>query len=376
MAPDAAPARWHQETLEELLEAVPDATILTGLDGRIAFVNHSAETLFGYERAELVGQPVEVLVPEELRAHHAAHRADYAAQLTTRPMGIGLELAGRHRTGRRFPVEISLSYVDTDAGRWVAAAVRDVSDRKGIEQALRQKNEELERASSAKDRFLATMSHELRTPLNAILGYSGTLLMRLPGPLNEEQERQLRAVSDSAGHLLAVINDLLDLAKLESGKVDIVREVVDCRAVLVEVAAALRPQAESKGLTLTVEAPDQPVMALADHETLNLVVAELAGHAVHFTEMGGVRLAVRRGDDPEGPRIVIDVAATGGGLPTCDDRGFEGFRSPSGTGAGSPEGSGLGLHISRRRVDLLGGELRCRSSPGEGSIFSVELEVA
>ena len=370
MAPDAATARWHQDTLEELLELVPDATILVGLDGRISFVNHSAEELFGYEGGDLVGQPVEVLVPEELRASHAAHRDAYAAQLTTRPMGIGLELAGRHRSGRRFPVEISLSSIDTEAGRYVAASVRDVSDRKRIEQVLRQKNEELEKASSAKDRFLAGMSHELRTPLNAILGYSGTLLMRLPGPLNEEQERQLRAVSDSAGHLLAVINNLLDLAKLESGKVEIVREPVDCREVLVEVAAGLRPHAESKGLALTVEAPDPPLTALADHETLSLVLAELAAHAVHFTEKGGVRLVLRQGEGPRRPPVVIDIVDTDASLD-CDGPAFGAFPPADGTAA-DPEA--LSLHISRRRVELLGGALHCRTTAGQGTIFSVELE--
>jgi PAS domain S-box-containing protein len=373
MAGDATTARWHQSPLEDLLEAVPDATILVDFNGHIAFLNQSAERLFGYERSELVGEPVEVLVPEELRARHSAHRDAYAAQLTTRPMGIGLELAGRHRNGQPIPVDISLSYVDTEAGRYVAAAVRDISGRKRIEQALRQKNDELEKVISAKDRFLANMSHELRTPLNAILGYSGTLLMRLPGPLTEEQERQVRAMNASADRLLAVINDLLDLAKLESGKVEIVRTPVDCRAVTIEVAAAFRPEAEAKGLTMTVDAPEGPVTALADHGILSLVVRELAGNAVRFTEKGGVRLGLRQGHEGGRPAVTIDIADTGPGIADCESRLSAAFPF-AGTTSDRLEGAGLGLHISRRRVEVLGGSLRCRSTVGEGTTFTVELE--
>jgi PAS domain S-box-containing protein len=373
VAPGTQATRWHQGTLEDLLEAIPDATVLVNFDGRIAFANAAAEALFGYEQRELVGQPVELLVPEELRTHHARHRDAYAAQLTTRPMGIGMELAGRHRDGQRFPVEISLSYIDTGNGRFVAAAVRDVTDRKRIEQTLRRQNDELERATSAKDRFLANMSHELRTPLNAILGYAGTLLMQLPGPLNEEQERQLRAVSTSAGRLLTMVNDLLDLAKLESGRVDVAREAVDCRALLLEVAAGLRPEAQAKGLSLTVETPEEAVRALADHEILSLVVKELTGNAIRFTEEGHVRLILGWGHDGERSTVRVDVTDTGVGIENCEEQPFDAFPF-AGRSDGPQQGTGLGLHISRRRVELLGGALRCRSVPGEGSTFTVELE--
>ena len=166
-----------------------------------------------------------------------------------------MELATLHKDGTEIPVEISLSALETPGGRLTMAAVRDITDRKRIERQLREQNVELERASQAKDNFLASMSHELRTPLNAIIGFTGTMLMRLPGPLNAEQEHQLRLVQTSGKHLLSIINDLLDLAKIESGRVQIALEPVDCRRVAEEVVQSLQPLADGKGLTLRIEAP-------------------------------------------------------------------------------------------------------------------------
>jgi len=372
--PAPAAARWHEGTLGELLEAVPDATILARFDGRIALANAAAEALFGYDREELVGQPVELLVPENRRAYHTRHRAAYAAELTTRPMGIGLELSGRHKSGRTFPVEISLSYVDTEDGRYVAAAVRDVSDRKRVEQALRQKNEELEQALSAKDRFLASMSHELRTPLNAILGYTGALLMELPGPLNDEQQGQLSTINEAADRLLALIDDLLDLATIESGKVELVMEPVDCRSLLEEIAGDVVPRAEAKGLGVQVELCGWAVLARGERTSLRRALAELADNAVKFTETGHVRLALGERADGDRRTVVFEVSDTGTGIDPADQARI--FR-PLGT-AGDPRsrpfGRGLGLHVARRRLELIGANLHCRSAPGQGTTFTVELE--
>src|SRR5262249_20461076 len=151
-------------------------------------------------------------------------------------------------------------------------------------------------ANLAKDRFLASMSHELRTPLNAIIGYTGTLLMKLPGPINADQNKQLNTIQASAKHLLSLINDLLDLAKIESGKVELKLEPVECRAVVDEVAATLRLLAESKGLSFEWNAPADPVEVLTDRRALSQVIINLTNNAIKFTEKGSVRLEiVRRG---------------------------------------------------------------------------------
>lgn len=482
-----------------LLEAAPDGMVIVDQEGRIVLVNRQAERMFGWTKEELLGEPVERLLPERFRRGHEDHRRAFATDPHTRPMGAGLELFARRKDGTEFPCEISLSPLEAEGGRLITAAIRDITERKRVHDELRNRTEmseslldaqddldegvavvdarthrflrvnaafcriygyteaellamatslevlapeerevlltrreqrrtggapdhfettglrkggrrirvevavktlvnpdgsgrqfaivrdvterkrleevqrekeRAEAASLAKSRFLATVSHELRTPLTAIIGFAKLLLRDAEDGPDHGARPYLERILDNGKSLLGEINDLLDLAKIEAGRMVVVPGPVELAPFLRELAGSFEWQARAKGLELRVEAgPGLPVLQ-ADAGKLRRLLANLVGNALKFTDRGSV--VVRADAEPRGVRIA--VTDTGIGIPLeMQTLIFEPFEQVDQGQARRFEGSGLGLAICRSLADLLGARLEVDSRPGRGSTFTVRL---
>lgn len=364
-------ARLLEERYRDLLEWVPDAIVIANDIGRIVLFNSQSEAMFACARGQMIGQPIESLLPPRYGRTHVTHRARYQERPQVRRMGAGLELFARRADGSEFPVEISLSPLALGERRFTMSAIRDISLQKRAEQELQDTNAALRVASQAKDRFLATMSHELRTPLNAILGFSGILLMKLPGTLNAEQERQLGIVKSSGEHLLSLINDLLDLAKIQSGTMQLSPEPLDLAALVREMIATLQPLAATKKLLLQADLPATPVQRRVDRRALSQVLLNLVNNAIKFTGQGAVTLSLQAAADGS---VRIAVADTGVGISSEDVQRLFGQFVQVGDPRRRPDGTGLGLHLSARLAELMGGRIEVQSEPGRGSCFTLVLE--
>ncbi len=243
-----------------------------------------------------------------------------------------------------------------------------------INREIALKNLELAEASRMKSAFIANMSHELRTPLNAIIGFTGALLMKLPGPLTPDQDKQLNTIRTSARHLLSLINDILDVAKIESGKVTLALERVQCQDLLAQTVDTLRPLAAQKGLALSVELPPEPVVIDSDKRALTQVIINLVNNAIKFTDTGSVKVAL--GQRLEEGQLVTEfsVTDTGAGIRAEDQsKLFQAFSQLDSTSTRHAEGAGLGLYLCQNLANLLGGKLFFHSEFGAGSTFILAL---
>ena len=247
-------------------------------------MNGQTEALFGYLREELLGQPVELLLPHRYHAEHVGHRRNFTSSPRIRPMGQNLELFARRKDGTEFPVEISLGPIEADGELLVIATIRDITERKTVEAAIRQAQQEAVEANAAKSEFLSRMSHELRTPLNAILGFGQLLAME---DLNAEQRDSVDHILRAGAHLLELINEVLDISRIEAGRLTLSMEPVIIDEVLKETRDLVRPLAQEHGVHI-VEAPRQEGLhILADQQRLRQVLLNLLTNAVKYNRPGG-----------------------------------------------------------------------------------------
>lgn len=373
-----------ERNFRELIENAPDAILQVDARGGILIANHAAELIFGYTRDELMGMGVDSLVPQAARSRHAAHRASFAAAGVSRPMGMGLDLRARRKDGSELPVEISLSPVKTESGVLMTAVIRDVTERTRAERQidllkksylaeLEARHREAERLNQLKSEFMASVSHELRTPLHTIIGFAELLEEQGVGPLNEKQHRFVRHIQSDSEHLLSLINDVLDLSRIEAGGLVVMTEALPLQRAVEEAVDGIRTQASSKQVGVRAENIPQ-IRVTADPLRLRQILYNLLGNGVKFTDPGGeVSVSAHEQDD----MVQITVADTGLGIPAEEcARIFDKFYQVGYTTAGVRQGTGLGLTISKQLVELQGGRIWVESEPGKGSRFHFTLPLA
>ncbi|MCG6540575.1 CHASE domain-containing protein [Pseudomonas sp. KSR10] len=375
---DLQQRKRDEERFRNVVEASPNAFLLFDHDGRIVMVNRQTELLFGYSRQELLGQPVELLIPESMRKIYHEVRYRFGQDAESRRLGENRELFGRHRDGHLLPVEVGLSPLRSGEEQLVQAVVIDIGHRKAAERRLRDQANELVVANRYKSEFLANMSHELRTPLNSILILSDQLRQNAASNLTEKQVRHADIIHRAGHDLLQLINDVLDLAKIEAGHMQIKPEPVNLAELLAELVAGLEPMAEQNGLTLGSRIdPDVPVSIISDRARLQQILRNLITNALKFTEQGSVDIHVSQkpAENPVGEDL-LQICVTDTGIGIAEDqheRIFQAFQQIDGSISRQYGGTGLGLAIARQLAEVLGGGIRLRSAPGQGSSFTVEL---
>lgn len=385
---DVTPKGQVESRFRKLLEAAPDAILEVDEQGRIVLLNETAEKMFGYSREELLWLNIEVLVPEASRGSHIHHRGTYTEHPRTRPMGSGQQLKAQRKDGSLFPVEISLSPNPSEAGLHVIAVVRDITERKEIEERivavreqytaelaakneqLQLRNQEVETANRLKSEFLASMSHELRTPLHTIIGFSELMLEEGDGPLDPKYKRFIGHIVQDSRHLLELINGVLDLSKIEAGKLELQWSVFEFGECLTEVLAAIRPQAQAKEIQL-INKNHHHALLHADRVRTKEVLYNLLSNALKFTPAGGqIWVESLIADD----FLKVTVGDTGLGIAPQEHAAiFENFYQAGDTTKGVREGTGLGLAITKKLVELHGGGISVESQMGQGSRFIFKL---
>jgi len=347
-----------------LLESAPDAMIIIDDHGKIAVVNGQTELMFGYERQDLLGQPIEMLLPERLRERHVGHRQSFASDPRLRPMGPGLELVARRKDGSEFPVEISLSPVHAVGGRFVSSVIRDVTERKRMENEIIAARRDAERANKANSAFLAAASHDLRQPVQALSLLNGALRRTV------KDERALQMI-DSQQHSLTamtnLLNSLLDISRLDAGAVTPDLEEFPIRRLVDRLSDEFARQARHVGLKFRSKACDTVVNS--DPNLLAEIIQNFVSNAIRYTDKGSVTLECTESDG----YCHLKVIDTGIGIdPDQLDEIFLEFHQCKTPGA-SKEGFGLGLAIVKRLADLLELVVRVESEIGKGSCFSVSI---
>jgi PAS domain S-box-containing protein len=351
---------FAEEMFRLAVEACPSGMMMIDHDGKVVMVNTEIERQFGYAREELIGQPVDVLVPERLRTVHVRHRRGFVPKPESRRMGVGRDLFGRRKDGTEFPVEVGLNPTHAGDRLLVLAVIVDISERKRMERL--------------KDEFVSTVSHELRTPLTSISGSLGLLVGQWSDVLPPSATRLVSIAHKNIQRLVRLINDILDIEKIESGQAVFNFTKVGLRQVTEQAIEDIRGFAEEFGVQVRLDAASIEAEINADPDRLAQVITNLLSNAIKFSSRGDEVLVnvEKRGKTA----CRVTVRDDGPGIPKeFRSHIFEKFAQADGTNARRKGGTGLGLSIVKQIVERLGGQVGFDDAPGTGTIFYVELPV-
>jgi PAS domain S-box-containing protein len=361
-----------QNRLGSIISTSLDAILAVDRDGKVLEFNGAAERIFGYSRSEAIGADMaNLIIPQHMRAQHDAGMKRHLETGEKRVVGKGLvKLEAQDKTGRVFPVEVSISSADGPEGEIFVSYIRDISNRVAAETELVEARDKALAGEKAKADLLAVMSHEMRTPLNGVLG---TLQLLNKTPLDENQRRLAEVMDHSGQLLLEHVNNVLDIARVDAGMAKVSTEEFKLRHLVESVLDGLQTQAAERGNELAFVEVGKPAgLVSGDKSRIRQVLFNLLGNAIKFTQNGKITVEIEA--DPAGDDVVFRISDTGIGIPSADmGRIFDDFVTLNASYNREVEGTGLGLGIVRRIVSLLDGDISVDSEVGLGSVFTLRL---
>jgi PAS domain S-box-containing protein len=372
--------RQGEVRIEKLVDAVTDGVVTVDAEGRIVLCNRAAERIFGVPAGKAIGSPIERFIPYRPQQPYGPRVQKVALEPSGWNGGGVHDLTGLRVDGSEFPLEATLSRLETERGALTTVVLRDVTELH-VARAERQAREALEAANRAKTEFLSRMSHELRTPLNAVLGFSQMLRLDRARPPSAEQLKRIQHIESAGAHLLALVNDVLDLSRVEAGQLTVDLQSIDIEAATGEAVAMVLPLASASGIDVHVDrtgdaapsgfGPTDPVAVVADKTRLRQVLVNLLSNAVKYNRSGG-QVVVSWRVRPDGCHV--SIADDGPGMtPEKLGRLFEPFNR-LGAEKSKVEGTGIGLVLSRRLMELMRGRLDVQSTVGKGTVATMVLE--
>lgn len=357
-----------------LVNSSVDGIILINTEGIVEFFNPSAEMIFGYKSEEIKGKNIKMLMPSPYYEEHDQYLENYLRTGIKKVIGTHIQVRGRQKDGNIIIIELTVSEIIQEKKRVFAGIIRDITQRKILEQDLIEAKEEAESLNIAKSQFLANMSHELRTPLNSVIGFANILIKNKLQNLTAQDLSYLEKIQRNGKQLLEIINNILDLSKIEEGKIELVIETFDLRILIEETLQNLEPQflEKEQKVKLMAKFPKEMKPLRTDRSKLKQVLINLIANALKFTDEGYIKIIVSIDEDSHPTQI--DVMDTGLGIPQDKIDGiFEAFHQADNTIARKYGGTGLGLAICRALLNLLDFNLQVTSTEGEGSRFTILL---